>query len=147
MQISHISESFGNEEYALSKDLDVSMWLDRRNFIRKSPLVDIGDFVIVNPDLHEEFDKFKKSEVRPACSFVPLTELLKFYCLSQNPSLLDSFRVKKFGKEYLDMKAFQIDDLVEWVTMLREKSKSGDNDILFEAPVLQEMFLSGKSAM
>lgn len=145
MQLSRISESFGNEEYALSKDLDVAMWLDYRNFTRKSSLVDIGDFVVVNPDLHNEFDKFKKGEVKPACSFVPLTELLKFYCLSQNPSFLDSLSVKKFGKEYLDLKAYQIDDLVEWVIMLREKSRAG-NDI-FEAPVLQEMFMSGKSAM
>jgi hypothetical protein len=81
MQISRVSESLGNEEYALSKDLDVAMWLDYRNFRRESPLVDIGDFVIVNPDIHGEFDEFKKGEVRPACSFVLLTELLKFYCL------------------------------------------------------------------
>jgi hypothetical protein len=146
MQISRVSESLGNEEYALSKDLDVAMWLDYRNFRRESPLVDIGDFVIVNPDIHGEFDEFKKCEVRPACSFVPLTELLKFYCLSHNPTFLDSFRVKKFGKEYLDLKAFQVDDLVEWVTVLRKQSRSGDDDI-FEGSVLQKVLMSGQSAM
>ena len=60
------------------------MWLDFRNFTSESPLVDMGDFVMVNADLHDDFDEFKKSEVKPLCSFVPLTELLKLYCLSQD---------------------------------------------------------------
>ena len=141
MQLSRISETFSNGEYALSKDLDVAMWLDFRNFTSESPLVDMGDFVMVNADLHDDFDEFKKSEVKPFCSVVPLTELLKLYCLSQDASLLDTLRVKKFGKEYMEFKANEIDDLVKWVIMMREKYKSGD-DSIFEAPVLQKIIVS-----
>ena len=52
----------GPEEYALSKDLDVALWIDFRAFHGKPELVNVIDFVIVNSHLHDEFDQFKKAE-------------------------------------------------------------------------------------
>ena len=41
----------------------------------------------------------------------------------------------------MEFKANEIDDLVKWVIMMREKYKSGD-DSIFEAPVLQKIIVS-----
>ena len=45
----------------------------------KPELVYAIDFVIVNSRLHDEFDQFKKAEVQPSYSFLPVVELLLFY--------------------------------------------------------------------
>ena len=47
-------------EYALSKDI-TCLWVEYRRFNGNTPLRDAsgGDFVIINEDLHEEFDEFK----------------------------------------------------------------------------------------
>ena len=49
--------------YPLSKDVDVSMWLDFRKFNKAVPLPDTGDFAIVTSEVHNEFDKFKEKEI------------------------------------------------------------------------------------
>ena len=48
-------------EYALSKDTTVALWKDCMSFYGDLQLQEIlgGDFVVVNEDLHEEFEKFK----------------------------------------------------------------------------------------
>ena len=75
----------GPEEYALSKDLDVALWIDFRAFHGKPELVNVIDFVIVNCRLHDEFDQFKKAEVQSSYSLLPVVELLLFYCLTKCP--------------------------------------------------------------
>ncbi|KAL5508794.1 hypothetical protein EMCRGX_G004033 [Ephydatia muelleri] len=48
------------KEYALSKDIDVSLWIDFREFYGYFPLQEVlgGKFVVVNENLHAEFAEF-----------------------------------------------------------------------------------------
>ena len=62
LQMSYLFESVG--DYAISKDVDVALWLDCRAFNKKEPLRDVLDFVIVNTRLHDDFDEFKKNEIQ-----------------------------------------------------------------------------------
>ena len=50
---------FQQGEYALSKNLDVSLWIEYRAYYGKAPLKEVlgGHFVIVNEHLHNKFDK------------------------------------------------------------------------------------------
>ena len=65
MQINLLS--LGEGEYCLSKDVDVSLWLDYRASVSEEPpLREAWDFVIINGKLHNEFDAFKKAEIRTA---------------------------------------------------------------------------------
>lgn len=59
----------------MSKDVDVSLWLESRAFQNKLPLSEVSDFVLVNSTLHAEFDKFKKEETDPDYSVLLLNEL------------------------------------------------------------------------
>ena len=70
-------------EYAISKDLNVALWEEFMKNSKKKTLQEIygGDFVIINEELHGQFDEFKKNIV-PAnhtCSTVPVVELLEYY--------------------------------------------------------------------
>ena len=121
-------------EYALSKDADVALWLDYRNFNGDSPLTDVTDFVIVNSELHDEFDDFKKKEVKPHYSFLPLSALLNFYCLSECADLLKSSTIVKYGRSYILLHTEQIDRLVEWVYTMRVKYVK--DKTVFMTPVL-----------
>ena len=107
-------------EYGLSKDLDVALWLDYREFHKEPSLPDVYNFVLVNSQLRNQFDIFRKAEVKPSHSLVPVAELLRFYCLSQCPQLLDCSKVVKFGKTYLELHKSQIDKLVMWVDETRD---------------------------
>ena len=51
-----------HDEFALSKDTTVSVWIDFRKFYGEDSLREVcnGDFVIVNECLHSEFDKFRQ---------------------------------------------------------------------------------------
>ena len=46
-----------SEDYALSKDVDVVLWMDSRAFHGQPPLTDALDFVIVNCQLHDDPSK------------------------------------------------------------------------------------------
>ena len=83
------------DEFALSKDLTVSLWIDYRTYYGESPIREVygGDFVIINEDLHDEFNKFKIKLT--SCLFstpdgmrsaVEGIELLMFWCTSSNIS-------------------------------------------------------------
>ena len=54
-----------NQRSALSKNIDVAFWLQYRKSIGEPPLVEALDFVIMNEQLHDDFDSFKKTEIRP----------------------------------------------------------------------------------
>ena len=46
-------------EFALSKDLTVSLWIDYRIYFGESPIISEvcgGDFVIINDDFNDEFN-------------------------------------------------------------------------------------------
>ena len=105
---SHI-HACGPDEYCLSKYLDVALWLDYREFHKEPLLTDIHDFIVINSQLHDQFDLFKKAEVKRSHSFVPVTELLIFCCASQCPRIL-SYKVVKYEKMYLELHYCEIDN-------------------------------------
>ena len=105
----------------MSKDLDVVFRLHSRQYDGKPPLTDAVDFVIVNCQLHDEFDAFKKAHTSSFHSYILLVELLKFYYDTKCPSLLSSQLFEEFGKSYLYLSGYQIDSLVEWVYDMRER--------------------------
>eukprot|EP00731_Ephydatia_muelleri_P008985 Em0004g1323a len=72
-------------EYALSKDITVCLWLEYRSLNDSTPLRDVsgGDFVIVNEELHGEFDEFRSkvyAYVDKEYSIVEAVELLQVWC-------------------------------------------------------------------
>eukprot|EP00731_Ephydatia_muelleri_P013136 Em0007g446a len=72
-------------EYALSKDITVCLWLEYRSLNGSTPLRDVsgGDFVIVNEELHREFDEFRSkvyAYVDKEYSIVEAVELLQVWC-------------------------------------------------------------------
>ena len=55
----------GEYARALSKDLNVALWLDYRSFNKEKPLKEVydGDFIIIDEQLHAQFDEFKQKVV------------------------------------------------------------------------------------
>ena len=49
------------EEYALSKDIDVALWIDYCTFYGECPLKELlgGNSVIINEHLQDEFEEFR----------------------------------------------------------------------------------------
>ena len=138
MIVFQFSSHIKNGNYGLSKDTDVSLWMDYRQFNGDPPLSEVANFVIINNELHSEFDEFKKKEVESHYSYIQLTELLKFYCLSEYNDILQSSRVEKFGNTYLHLHAEQIDKLIDWVARMRQLHEEGAD--VFTAAVLEKMF-------
>ena len=102
----------------MSKDVDVALWQDHRLFNSEKPLIDALDFVIVNNELHKQFDDFKKIEVPSNTNFIETNPLLQVYCEEK-----DVFTVEKYGKTYLKLSSSSIDDLCQWVRNLRKRHK------------------------
>ena len=74
-----MSHLFEEGDYALSKDIDVALWKDYRAYQNEQPLRVAMYFVAVNDRLHNQFDEFKKIEVKCCYSYLKLNELLEFY--------------------------------------------------------------------
>ena len=129
MQFSH---PCGPDEYCLNKDLDVALWLDYRAFLKEPLLTDVHDFVVINSQLHDQFDLFKKKHVKMSHSLVPMSEILIYYSASQCPHLLSSKVVKKYGKVYLELHDSEVDKLVYWVDEMRERYYGMDGERIFE---------------
>ena len=131
----------------MSKDVDVALWLDSRAYHGEPLLKFAIDFIIVNSQLHNQFDKFKKSETKSSHSVLELVELLHFYHKIECPHFLE---LRKYGKSYLQMSGEQIDGLVEWVQRMRDQF-SIDGCTIFDsvsnlqAELLQEKSQDGKS--
>ena len=119
------------EDYTLSKDWDVALWVDYRAFHGEPELEDAVDFVIVDSQLHDQFDQFKRAEVKPSHSLLPMVELLRFYCLSKCPHEFDCSIVVRFGKTYLEMHEAQIDQLVVWVSDMRDQYYGVEGESIF----------------
>ena len=105
-------------EYAISKDLNVALWEEFMKNSKKKTLQEIygGDFVIINEELHGQFDEFKKNIV-PAnhtCSTVPVVELLEYYwCKVKCAVCMNT--VHLYGKLYVKMTAAELDDFCKWI--------------------------------
>ena len=89
------------------------------------------DFIVVNSQLHDQFDLFKTAEVKKSYSLVPTSELLLFYCASQCPGILNS-KVMKYGKVYLDLHYSEVDKLIFWVDETRERYYGTEGERIFE---------------
>eukprot|EP00731_Ephydatia_muelleri_P011773 Em0006g667a len=79
-------------EYALSKDIDVALWIDYRLYYGEAPLREVygGDFVIVTEDLNDEFDVFKRkvfSYLDDALRMVRSIDLLNIWIRESNVSV------------------------------------------------------------
>ena len=114
----------------MSKDLDVALWLDYRAFHKEPLLTDVHDFIVINSQIHDQFDLFQKATVKKSYSFVPVCELLLFYCVSQCPDLLDS-KVEKYGKQYLELHYSEVDKLVFWIDEMRDRYYGMDGENIF----------------
>ncbi len=93
--------SLGEGEYCLSKDVDVSLWLDysyiyRASVSKEPPLREAWDFVIINGKLHDEFDAFKKAEVPLGTNYVD--PLLEYYCSHQIKCELKKLITHRYGR-------------------------------------------------
>ncbi|KAL5515024.1 hypothetical protein EMCRGX_G000133 [Ephydatia muelleri] len=123
---------FQKDEFALSKDLTVSLWIDYRTYFGESPIREIcgGDFVIINDDLHHEFNKFKSklssslsSSLDGTCSVVEGMDLLMFWCTS---SKISTKPLQVLEKTYFLMSASDLDNFCQWVYDTRKLCLNGD---------------------
>lgn len=128
----------------MSKDLDVALWQDYRIYHGKPALSDATDFVLVNNMLHDNFDDFKRKEVKPQYSYVRVNELILYCFLPQFSNLFESSQVMRYGKCYLELKALELDKFISWVYEMREVYKTeGENT--FEISKIQTWLSNSKS--
>lgn len=107
-------------------DTDVAIWLDSRAYQDMGSLQDTGDFVVVNSELHDEFDKFKKENIDSKFSYLKVNKLLNLY-LHHN-SDLKKHLVAMFNNDYLKLKGDDVDDVCKWVYKMREVFESKGYD-------------------
>ena len=105
------------EDYASSKDIDVTLWIDYRTFYGECPLKELlgGNCVIVNEHLQKEFEKFRgkiQCAIGTAHILVEGIELLKLK-KSINAYLKS---VAVLGSTYFLMSSSDLDDICQWVT-------------------------------
>ena len=111
--------------------MDVALWQQYREFHGKPTVTDATDFVIVNPELHNEFDLFKKENINPSYSYIPINELLLYYCRLSQSNVELSSKVTRFGRDYLELHVSQVDLLISWASEMRKQYKS-EGKIIFE---------------
>ena len=102
--------------------MDVALWLDSRSFVNKPSLRIVGDFVIVNSVLHNEFESFKR-ELNTDYSIIEYIKLLRYWIEKQKPaySIIDLYE-----KQYVKLHCKDMDKLCRWIMDLRnEVGKNG----------------------
>ena len=109
--------------------MDVALY---RRFQKEPSLTDLHDFVVVDSQIHDQFDHFRDStQLKGEYSLVPVCELLIFYCASQCSQLLRS-KVVKYGNVYLELHYSEVDKLVFWVEEMREKYYGLEGEEIFK---------------
>ena len=129
-------------EFALSKDLNVALWIQYRTCNEATSLREVcgGSFVIVIDDLEAQFQDFKRQYSGLNYSFVEAVEILRLWWNAFG----DKAKIKAvsiFEKHYLQMSSLNLDEFCQWVYHVRERSvdkkKSdileGKHEILFSA--------------
>ena len=111
-----------DKEFALSKDVDVVVWQCYRAFNNLEPARDAFDFVIVTPDLHRDFDAFKKQEIEPGYSYLESNDLLRLYLREHDCSVTTQ---AKYGAVFHRLHAEDVDNLCAWVKKLQHQ-RAGD---------------------
>ena len=90
------------------------------------PLRGDCNFVIVNSELHNDFDDFKHKELQPGYSYLEINKLLQHY-LNSKPHDGTS-TMEKYGVTFLCLHESMMDDLCEWVEKLCEKHSRIGNE-------------------
>ena len=91
----------GPQEYGLNKNVDVTLWLESRNFKKYPPLREVHNFVIINEQLHAEFDEFRKVEIQSDYSYLPLYELLHYWYMHEKNGAVTVMTM--YGKPHLKL--------------------------------------------
>ncbi len=65
--------------------MDVVLWQDCRAYYNQAALIEVDEFVIVNSEVHEEFDEYKKNTIGRGYSYLKVNELIEFYLLQNDP--------------------------------------------------------------
>eukprot|EP00731_Ephydatia_muelleri_P007459 Em0003g1707a len=109
------------DEYALSKDLIVELWMNHRAYRGEVPLrVICGEsFVIMNDTLEEEFDRFRKHtlDLDLYVYAVEAIELVKHWYNSNATNLKT---ISKYDKTYVLMSSTSIDTFCQWILDTRK---------------------------
>ena len=96
----------------------MALWLDSLKFCGRECPREACGFVIINSQLHDEFDRFK-SKLDSENSYLEFVELLQFWCNSQKPQAFPLI-AHKYGKQYIVLQATEVDNLVAWVEDTRD---------------------------
>ncbi|KAL5516139.1 hypothetical protein EMCRGX_G001410 [Ephydatia muelleri] len=127
-------------EYGLYVNTHVSLWLHSRSFDKKPSLVQALGFVIVNEDIHTQFDAFVSSMplLSQGC-YLQCGPLLQYWNTHMRP--IPATIVQLFGDEYLFLYYADVDTLCEWVFKAREEFEKHDESAedTAEHPVESEL--------
>ena len=110
------------EEYALSKDIDVALWIDYCTFYGKCPLKELlgGNLIIVNEHFQDEFEEFRgkiQCAIGTTHILVKGIELPKLWLKSINAYLKS---VAVLGSTYFLISSSDLDDICQWVTVTQK---------------------------
>lgn len=97
----------------------VMLWLDCRAFQNKDVLQENNGFILMNPELELEYDKFKETVVT-GLYYVPVNDLLCYWHQMDNPRATVH---TEFGKEYFLMSQDKLDNFFLWMKRSREEQK------------------------
>ena len=115
-----MSHFFEDGDYALSKDIDVALWNYYRAYHNEQPLKVAMDFVVVNDRLHNQFDEFKKIEVKCCYSYLKLNELLELYICRHD---LITSTIARYNNTYFRLHGNDMDGLCKWIYDIRYSFK------------------------
>jgi hypothetical protein len=113
-----IDQVVSGNEYWLSINADVALWLDWRTFNKMPLLSAVSDFVLVSSEIHHEFDEFVKMEGSTGTTLLPAVDLIHFWASTKGQSLS---LVHRYGKQYVQISSLQLDDICLWVRGMREQ--------------------------
>ena len=127
-----------HDEFALSKDTTVSVWIDFRKFYGEDSLREVcnGDFVVVNEYLHSEFDKFRQKlfSILNGHTAIKATALMNIWMKACN---LSPKFVLVLGGIYYLISLSEIDDFFQWLYDTRDRC--------FDGGVTMEKLLSSQA--
>jgi hypothetical protein len=118
IQLQLIDQVVSGNEYWLSINADVALWLDWRTFNKMPLLSAVSDFVLVSSEIHHEFDEFVKMEGSTGTTLLPAVDLIHFWASTKGQSLS---LVHRYGKQYVQISSLQLDDICLWVRGMREQ--------------------------
>ena len=98
-------------DFGMSKDADISFWLDYRAHKNMPPLTEVCDFVIMDDVLFDEFEKFRDWD--RGDSWIPYNRLVR--CWKETSCKINVSSTTKFGREYIKLTNTEVDNLCQWI--------------------------------